>query len=253
LIQSANPSVVRRTDGKHRELRYDTLLIGTGARPVRPGIEGIDLPGVFPLHTMEDSFATRSFLELKQPKSAIIVGAGYIGLEMADPLTHRGIQVTVASRTKAVLATVDSQYGKLIEAELEKHGVKVWNGVDVNLIRSVGDQLLVSGNQGFSEAGDLVLVGVGVRPNSELGARVGVMTGTKGALCVDRHMATNLSDVYTAGDCVETWHRLLGRYTYLPLGTTAHKQGRIAAENVVGRNRACLNQQGCVEITIRLG
>lgn len=106
--------LVRRVDGQHRELRYDTLLIGTGACPVRPDIEGIDLPGVFALHTMEDSFAIRSFLELKQPKSAIIVGAGYIGLEMADALTRRGIQVTVASRTKAVLASVDSLFGKLI-------------------------------------------------------------------------------------------------------------------------------------------
>jgi NADPH-dependent 2,4-dienoyl-CoA reductase/sulfur reductase-like enzyme len=155
LIQSANPSVVRRTDGKHRELRYDTLLIGTGARPVRPGIEGIDLPGVFPLHTMEDSFATRSFLELKQPKSAIIVGAGYIGLEMADPLTHRGIQVTVASRTKAVLATVDSQYGKLIEAELEKHGVRFGMGSmsirsDLWEISSLFLVIRVSQRQGIS-------------------------------------------------------------------------------------------------------
>ena len=211
--------------------------IGTGARPVQPAIEGFHLPGVFPLHTMEDSFAVHRFLEEQKPKSAIIVGAGYIGLEMADALTHRGISVTVASRTEAVLATVDPAYGRLVEAELQKHGIEVWSQVEVGSIEAIGNQLQVSGTRGFSKKADFVLVGVGVQPNSELGAEGGIATGVKSALCVNRRMETNLADVYAAGDCAETWHRLLNRYTYLPLGTTAHKQGRIAGENAVGGNR----------------
>jgi len=229
--------VVRNGSGVQLELRYDKLLIGTGARPVRPNIEGFYLPGVFPLHTMEDSFAVHRFMEEQQPKSAIIVGAGYIGLEMADALTHRGIRVTIASRTETVLATVDPVYGRLVEAELQRHGVEVWNQVEVTSIQSLDSQLSVLGTQNFSRTADLVLVAVGVQPNSDLGATAGILTGTKGALRVNRRMETNLADVYAAGDCVETWHRLLNRYAYLPLGTTAHKQGRTAAENAIGNNR----------------
>jgi len=237
-IDPARKSVtVRNGAGTQLELPYDKLLIGTGARPVHPAIEGFHLPGVFPLHTMEDSFAVHRFLEERQPKSAVIVGAGYIGLEMADALTHRGIHVTVASRTESVLATVDSTFGRQVEAELKRHGVEVCNRVEIRSIGQDGDRLVVAGTQDFLATADLVLVAVGVRPNSELGAAAGITTGAKGALCVNRRMETNLPDIYAAGDCVETWHRLLNRYTYLPLGTTAHKQGRAAAENAVGGDR----------------
>ncbi len=116
---------VRSGSGTQLELHYDKLLIGTGARPVQPMIDGFQLPGVFPLHTMEDSFAVHRFLEERQPKSAVIVGAGYIGLEMVDAFAHRGIHVTLASRTEAILATVDTPFGKLVEVEMQKHGVDV--------------------------------------------------------------------------------------------------------------------------------
>lgn len=228
---------IRRKDGTRDELRYDKLLIGTGARPLWPVIEGIDLPGVFPLHTMADSLSLHRFLEERKPESAIIIGAGYIGLEMADALVHRGIHVTIASRTEAVLATLDSVYGSLVEAELQKNGIEVWNRVEADSIHSVGNQLEVSGTHGFSERADMVLVAVGVQPNSELGINAGILIGTKNALCANRRMETNIAHVYAAGDCVETWHRLLNCYSYLPLGTTAHKQGRVAGENAVGGNR----------------
>jgi NADPH-dependent 2,4-dienoyl-CoA reductase/sulfur reductase-like enzyme len=228
---------VRNGSGTQLELHYDKLLIGTGARPVQPVIKGFHLPGVFPLHTMDDSFAVRRFLEERQPKSVVIVGAGYIGLEMADALAHRGIHVILASRTEAILATVDTVFGKLVEAALQRHGVDVWNQVEVTSIQTVGDQLVVSGTNGFSKTADFVLVAVGVQPNSELAATAGVMLGARGSLRVSRRMETNLPDIYAAGDCGETWHRLLNRYAYLPLGTTAHKQGRIAGENAVGGDR----------------
>lgn len=228
---------VRDGSGTQLELSYDKLLIGTGARPVQSAIEGFDLPGVFPLDTMGDSFAVHRFLEERQPKSAVIVGAGYIGLEMADALVHRGIHVTVASRTEAILATVDTAFGKLVEAELQRHRVDVWNQIEVTSIQTAGAQLAVSGTHSFSKTADFVLVAVGVHPNSELGATAGVTLGTKGALRVNRRMQTNLPDVYAAGDCAETWHRVLNRNAYLPLGTTAHKQGRIAGENAVGGDR----------------
>jgi NADPH-dependent 2,4-dienoyl-CoA reductase/sulfur reductase-like enzyme len=250
-IDPVRKSVVVRNKGATQiELHYDKLLIGTGARPVQPGIEGFQLPGVFPLHTMEDSFAVHRFLEEQQPKSAIIVGAGYIGLEMADALVHRGLSVTVASRTESVLATVDASFGKRVEAELKSHGVEVCNRVEVRSIGQDGSRLTVAGTQDFRATADVVLVAVGVQPNSELGKAAGIVTGAKGALCVNRHMETNVDNVYAAGDCVETWHHLLNRYTYLPLGTTAHKQGRIAAENAVGGNREFAGSLGTQVVKI---
>ncbi len=182
---------IRDANGEKLELSYDKLLIGTGARPVHPHIEGLDLPGVFLFHTMEDSFAFQRFLEQRRPKSAIIVGAGYIGLEMADALVHRGLKVTVASRTETVLARVDSSFGKRVETELRNHGVEVCNRVEARSIGRDGDRLVVAGSQNFLAAADLVLVAVGVQPNSELGASAGIGTGIKGALRVSRFMQTN--------------------------------------------------------------
>ncbi len=241
---------IRDANGEKLELSYDKLLIGTGARPVHPNIEGLDLPGVFPLHTMEDSLAFHHFLEQRKPKSAIIVGAGYIGLEMADALVHRGVQVTLASRTETVLATVDSSFGKRVETELRNHGVEVCNRVDARSIGRDDRRLVVAGSQDFLASADLVLVAVGVQPNGELGASAGITTGTKGALRVDRFMQTSVADIYAAGDCTETWHRLLNRYTYLPLGTTSHKQGRVAAENIVGGQREFAGSLGTQVVKI---
>lgn len=228
---------VRSASGMQSSVSYDQLLIATGARPVWPAIKGIDLPGVFPLHTMADSFSFHDYLEERKPETAIIIGAGYIGLEMADALVHRGVQVTIASRTEAVLATVDPDFGRLVESELRGRGIGVWNQVEADSICTAGNKLQVSGTKGFTKSADVVLVAVGVQPNSDLGAAAGIDTGTKGALCVNRRMETDLPNVYAAGDCVETWHRLLQHASYLPLGTTAHKQGRVAGENAVGGNR----------------
>ena len=239
-----------RSDGSRTDIRYDRLLIGTGARPVRPEISGLDLPGVFPLHTMADSFSVRKFLEDRHPERAVIIGAGYIGLEMADAFRHRNLHVTVASRTDSVLPTVDREFGECVEAELRRHDVEVFNRVEAVSIADKQGTLVVSGTHGFERLADLVLVAVGVQPNSELGAGAGIPTGIKGALQVSRRMETILEDVYAAGDCVETFHRVLNRPMYLPLGSTAHKQGQVAAENAVGGNREFAGSLGTQVVKI---
>jgi NADPH-dependent 2,4-dienoyl-CoA reductase/sulfur reductase-like enzyme len=233
-----------------RSFSYDKLLIATGASPAQPHIEGWDLPGVFLLHTMKDSFAVHEYLDRVKPRRAVIVGAGYIGLEMADALTHRGIEVTVASRTKTVLATVDSDFGQLVGDELLHHGVKVWTSVEANRISQAGVHLHVSGSEGFERDCEMVLIAVGVKPSAALGMTAGVKTGDKGALLTNRRMESGVADVYVAGDCAETWHRLLNRHTYLPLGTTAHKQGRAAGENAVGGNREFAGSLGTQVVKI---
>lgn len=236
--------------GIGRELPYDRLVIATGAESVKPAIRGLDLPGVFALRWMQDCFAVHKRLTEHSVRSAVIVGAGYIGMEMADALCHRGIAVTVVEFADTVLTTVDGTLGEEIARELARHGVNVATGVGIESIEPDGQRLVVRGSGSFSTSADMVLVAVGCAPSTALAAAAGVERGLKGAIKVDRRMRTNLPDIYAAGDCVETWHSLLRRYTYLPLGTTAHKQGRVAGENAVGRDREYMGSLGTQAVKI---
>ncbi len=250
-IDLAAKTVEAQIDGgENKVFSYNKLLIGTGASPSTPRIEGWQLPGVFLLHTMKDSFAVHEYLERVKPRRAVIVGAGYIGLEMADALTHRGIEVAVASRTKTVLATVDPEFGDAVGQELQQHGVAVSTNVEAQRIIQVGDHLHISGSGGFEHYCELVLIAVGVKPDTALGVEAGLQTGEKGALLTNRKMESGVPDVYVAGDCAETWHRMLKRHTYLPLGTTAHKQGRTAGENAVGGQREFAGSLGTQVVKI---
>ena len=221
--------LVTAADGAEELLGYDKLIVGTGAVPVRPPISGLTGPGalgagdgVHLLHSMGDTFALMRTLEQSPPATAVIVGAGYIGLEMADALTTRGLAVIQMEQLREVLPTVDPALGQLVHAQLADRGVEVLTGV---------------------------LVVVGVRPDTELAATAGATLGAKGAIAVDRRMRTTLPDVLAAGDCVITHHRLLGP-SYLPLGTTAHKQGRVAGENALGGNREFAGSLGTQVVKI---
>jgi NADPH-dependent 2,4-dienoyl-CoA reductase/sulfur reductase-like enzyme len=220
--------------GRSRHIPYDSLVIGTGAVPARPPIAGLEQPGVFFLRTMGDGFALRDYLAEQSPSSAVVVGGGYIGLEMAEALIRRGVQVTLVEYLPSVLTTVDPPLGALVTKELNGHGANVVTDVAVESIDRQGHQLAVAGSQGFRARAELVLVATGVRPNAGLATTAGVETGQWGAVRVNCGMETNVPHVYAAGDCAETYHRLLEENTYLPLGSTAHKQGRVAGENAVG-------------------
>jgi NADPH-dependent 2,4-dienoyl-CoA reductase/sulfur reductase-like enzyme len=220
-------------------LPYDRLVIATGATAVRPDISGASLPGVFALRSMGDGLALDRHLRGVSPATAVLVGGGYIGMEMAEAFIHRGLRVTLVEHGPAVLPSLDGDFGLLIGRELEQQGVSLATSTTVSSIEpECAGGLVVHGSGGFRARADLVLFAVGVRPESVLAARAGVATGIRGAIRVDRTMATSLSGVYAAGDCVETWHRLLNRPAYLPLGSTAHKQGHVAGENAAG-GEAC--------------
>jgi NADPH-dependent 2,4-dienoyl-CoA reductase/sulfur reductase-like enzyme len=236
--------------GNEKKLQYDRLLVATGAVSTRPRIEGIDLPGVHLLRWMKDSFAVQRNITERNPKNAVIVGGGYIGMEMADALTYRGISTTVVEFADTVLTTVDPCLGKIVASELERNNVRIMTGVTIQSIERDDGNLVVKGSPQFVEKTDLVLVAVGCIPNSELARSAGVETSMKGAIKVNRRMETNLPNVYAAGDCVETWHQLLGQYSYLPLGTTAHKQGRVAGENAAGGNREYFGSLGTQVVKI---
>jgi NADPH-dependent 2,4-dienoyl-CoA reductase/sulfur reductase-like enzyme len=250
--------------GRDQLIAYDKLLVGTGAVPVRPPIQGVSGPGalgaadgVHLLHSMGDTFSVMRTLEETAPASAVIVGGGYIGLEMADALTTRGIAVTQMEQLPEVLPTVDPGLGRLVHAELATRGVEVLAGTAVTRIGrapSGGSGRLSVDARGadggaVTRSVDMVLVVVGVRPDTELAAAAGVQLGVRGAIAVDRQMNTNLPDVFAGGDCVVTWHRLLGE-TYLPLGTTAHKQGRVAGENALGGRREFAGSLGTQVVKI---
>ncbi len=251
-------------NGADEILTFDELIVGTGAVPVRPpitGLTGADAlaaeDGVHLLHSMGDTFAVMRTLEERKPASAVIVGAGYIGLEMADALITRGLSVIQMEQLHEVLPTVDPAIGALVHQQLAEHGVDVRTNTTVASISRAapGDagQLRVTANTPshgeLIVTVDMVLVVVGVRPDTELAASAGATLGHKGAIAVDRHMRTNLPHVFAAGDCVVTHHRLLGE-TYLPLGTTAHKQGRIAGENALGGDRAFAGSLGTQVVKI---
>jgi NADPH-dependent 2,4-dienoyl-CoA reductase/sulfur reductase-like enzyme len=256
--------LVTTADGGEELLGYDKLVIGTGAVPVRPPIRGLSGPdalgpadGVHLLHSMGDTFAVMRTLEEAAPARAVIVGAGYIGLEMADALTVRGLHVTQMEQLSEVLPTVDPQLGALVHAELASHGVEVLTGTTVQAISTAPPggsgrlqvQAAAADGTAVTRTADMVLVVVGVRPETALAADAGATLGSKGAIAVDTGMRTGLPDIFAAGDCVITHHRLLGQ-TYLPLGTTAHKQGRVAGENALGGNRQFAGSLGTQVVKI---
>ena len=233
--------------GHEETLRYDRLVVATGAVPLRPPIAGLDrlgpADGVHLLHTMGDTHAIMATLAARQPERAVIVGAGYIGLEMAEALSARGVAVTILEALPQVLPTLDGALGDLVAGELAAHGVEVRTATTVTAISSDAGRLTVhAAPTGDGEAGGvelhaaIVLVVTGVTPDTHLARAAGLQLAPKGAIRVDRYMHSGIRDVFAAGDCVTTHHVLLGE-TYLPLGTTAHKQGRIAGENALGGKR----------------
>ncbi|MBR9982226.1 MAG: FAD-dependent oxidoreductase [Desulfatitalea sp.] len=259
-IDAGNKSVhFVSSTGQSATVRYDQLLIGTGAESVRPSIPGMDLPGVFCLRWMADSFAVKDFLDRGAPRRAVIIGGGYIGLEMADALTVRGMAVTLVEFAPEVLTTLDPELGRLIRAELAGKGVTVHVGTAVQGIEQQDGALVVATAAGASIAADMVLVAVGARPATDLARTAGVGLGEGGAIAVDRTMATGVPAIWAAGDCVHTWHRLLQRHVYMPLGTTAHKQGRVAGENMLGGQREFAGSLGtqvvkvCDQVAARTG
>ena len=213
---------------------YDKLVIATGAVSARPPIPGSDLPGVFFMRFMNEGFAISEYLNTHQPKRAVIIGSGYIGMEMAEALHRQGLSVTIIEMASSVMPSLDKEFGALVEEMLRSKGIRVLTEARVTGIDKKGGALIVNaGNEKIAEA-DFILIAAGAKPCVDLAIAAGIKTGPTGAIRVNQKMETSAPDVYAAGDCVETYHRLTSRYTYMPLGTTAHKQGRIAGENAAG-------------------
>lgn len=217
------------------EDRYDRLIIATGARSFVPPIDGIKLSGVFSLRTVRDSLEIKSFLQQNHPKRIAIVGGGYIALEMAENFQKMGCQVSIIERAPHIIPNMDSDMANLVQKYLESKGISVYTGTAVNGF--LGENLVkaVSTDEGEIPA-DFVLLSIGVVPNSELAAASGIELGVKNAIRVNEKTETNISNIYAAGDCATTVNLINGNEVYIPLGTTANKQGKVAGENAAGGN-----------------
>ncbi|MBX3009960.1 MAG: FAD-dependent oxidoreductase [Caldilineaceae bacterium] len=213
---------------------YTKLLIATGASAVKPPLPGLDLPGVFTLRTIPDAQQIFHYLEEQAPKQAVIIGGGYIAMEMAEALHARGVAVTVIEVLPQIMATFDSDMVEEVTSHLVEKGIKLYTDRRVEQVTQQGTKLNVQLSSGEEIGTDLVLVSTGVRPNRELAEAAGLKLGKTGAIWVDTYMRTSDPQIYAAGDCVEHYHLVLGENAWIPLATSANKGGRIAGDNMSG-------------------
>lgn len=227
--------LVRNLDeGVEERFPYDSLLIATGGHAIFPNWEGRDLKGVFPLKDIEDAYRIKSWLNQEKVERVVIIGGGYIGLEMAEAFHLLKKEVTVIDLAPQLAGTFDPDMAVFAKEELEKHGMTV--ALEEEVLSLEGEEGRVRGVRtkgGFYPA-DLVLVAIGILPNSYLAKEAGIELGIKGAIRVNERMETSIPDIYAAGDCAVQYHRIKEREDYIPLGTTANKQGRIAGTNMGG-------------------
>jgi NADPH-dependent 2,4-dienoyl-CoA reductase/sulfur reductase-like enzyme len=210
-------------------LGFDQLMIATGGRPVRPQLPGIDLGFVHGVQTLGDGEQLLAAAESGQSNHVVVVGGGYIGLEMAEAFVRWGADVTIVEQAPHVMSTLDPDMAELVEAAIHRYDIDLMTNTMVTGFEP-GRVLLEVG----SIEADLVVLGIGVQPNSELAAEAGVRTGVRGAISVDRRQRTSVEGVYAAGDCCESFHRVSGGPTYVALGTVANRQGRVAGINIGG-------------------
>jgi NADPH-dependent 2,4-dienoyl-CoA reductase/sulfur reductase-like enzyme len=221
--------------GEERDEPFDQLVVATGAIPFRPDLPGIDADGIFGLQTLEDGVTARRVIDERQPRRAVVVGGGYIGLEMAEALVRRGLEVDLVDRTEQPLATtLDDDVGALVADALRAVGVTLHMGepvegfeTDAGAVRAVRTALRTL-------PADVVILGLGVRPNSQIAEDAGIAVGETGGIVTDPRMETSVGGVWAAGDCVESIDRVTGRPVVIPLGTHANKQGRVIGINTTG-------------------
>jgi len=225
--------LVRSKDGESW-LAYDKLILAQGGDPITPTMPGADASYVFTMWTVPDMDRMHAYIESDKPRTAVVVGGGFIGLEMAEALKKRGLATTVVELLPSVMATMDPEFGHQVASVLEANGVKVLTGAKVE---SVADRTVVL-SDGRRLSADLVLFSVGVRPELTLARKAGLEIGPTGGLLVDDHLRTTDPDIYGAGDMLEIQHKVSGRRVRVPLAGPANRQGRIAASNALGLDMA---------------
>ena len=223
---------------------YDKLILSPGAKPTLPDVPGIDNKRVFTLRTVEDTMAIHAFIEESKPKSAVIAGGGYIGIEMAENLRHLGLDVTIVQRPKQLLNTLDQDMASFVHAKMRSEGVCLKLGSSVIGFEDRGENLNVLLKDEEPISTDMVLMAVGVSPDTALAKMAGLELGIKGSIVVNERMETSVSDIYAVGDAVEVKHYITGGKALISLAGPANKQGRIAADNICGIESVYRGTQG---------
>ncbi len=217
------------------EIKYDKLLIATGAKPIRPEIPGIDLDGVLVLKSLQDGRAIKGFLNKTSARRVVIIGMGYIGLEMAEAFHSIGMSITMVKPGPRVLAFMPEEMAEIVKNELSQKGIQCLPGVGIKSIDVDGSGLRVGTTSGDIQT-DLVLVSVGVTPNSEMAADAGLKLGPKKSIAVDQKLTTSDPDIFSAGDCADAFHVITGKRVWVPLALRANRAGWAVADNVTGGN-----------------
>jgi NADPH-dependent 2,4-dienoyl-CoA reductase/sulfur reductase-like enzyme/rhodanese-related sulfurtransferase len=234
--QRKEVTVVRRTEGGARveqKIPYDKLVLATGSRPIIPPLEGVTLQNVFTLQNVEDAEAVRTALAEGRAKDVVIVGGGLIGLEMTEALVEKGCRVTILEKLPQILPIMDRELAEQVTRYLETRGVKVKTSTTMTALKGDGRVEVVVTGEGEIPC-DFVIMSVGVRPNAGLARAAGLDIGPTGGIKVNEMMRTSDPDIFAAGDCVEMTNLVTGKPCFIPLGSTANKQGRVAANNICG-------------------
>lgn len=234
-IDRENKTVVARTvaDGSEVTERYDALILSPGAGPIIPPIPGIDHPSVFTLRNIDDMDAIKSVVDGQSPQQAVVIGGGYIGLEMAEALRDRNVPTTLVELAPQVLGPLDAEMATPLHQELTKQGVTLKLGVSVNAVEDRGGQATLTLSNGETLESDLTILCVGVRPETTLAKQAGLTLGETGGIAVDAHMQTNDPAIFAVGDAVEVENFVSRSGALIPLAGPANRQGRIAADNAL--------------------
>ena len=240
--------------------KYDKLVLSPGAAPIRPPLPGIDLPGIFSVRTVPDARNIREWLDrgaadcsgmnsgcqaVTNPRRAVVVGGGFIGLEMVENLVHRGLEVTLIEKFNQVMPPLDREMASLVERYLVKHSIQLeLNDGVAGFQQAVDGSLEVLTSSGKRHPADIVILAIGVRPETALAKMAGIELGQRGGIRVDEHMRTTNPDIFAVGDAVEVKDFVTGQWTLIPLAGPANRQGRIAADVIAGRDSHYRGTQG---------
>lgn len=249
-VKSKTVAIRRLDTGEIYPEQYDKLLLSPGAKPVVPHLPGVTSDRIFSLRTVEDTLRIRKFIEEYKPATAVLVGGGFIGLEMAENLTAMGISVTVIQRSNQLFAPMDADMASFIHAQIRSHGVKLELEKTVTGFSSKGGKPVTMIKDSEPISSDMVLLGVGVEPDTVLAEKAGLALGIRGAVAVNEYMETSVPDIYAVGDAVEVSHFVTGKKALISLAGPANKQGRIAADNICGGNSMFKGTQGSSVIKI---
>lgn len=250
IVPEKKEIIVKDLDSEREFIdSYDKLMIATGTIPVVPEIKGKDLNGVYMLKTLEDGLVLREAMDKQGVKNVVIIGGGYIGIEVAETLKEVGKNVTVIQSAPKILRPFDDELIDIVTKHIIEKGINL--NLNEKIEEILGDDNVeeVRTNKGVYKA-DLVILSIGVRPATDFLKDSGIALAKNGAIIIDREMRTNIEDIYSAGDCAEVYNKIKEENTFTPLGTTANKCGRIAGENITGKHNKYVGTLGSAAIKI---